>query len=801
MSFRGSWLLPFAALCVTSCLDRSPGEFKAGELPSCTAKATDADHDGHEAMCRDDDGKLRGDDCDDHDAQRHPGHEEVCDPDNRDEDCNPKTFGERDIDGDGYADAHCCNAGDDGKLRCGEDCYDFVAKVHPGAVELCDRYDNDCDGKVDERVQVTRYADADHDGHAAVGAERIKVCPGDREGAEKADDCDDDDDLVFPGMPEICDGRDNDCDGKPERSGEAHPIAWYLDADGDGFGLASAQIAVSCQPPPFAVLCRDGVSPELCVPADPDALSTPPGSHALMQSFAPRSGDCDDADPEIHPGAQERCNAADDDCDGRADFAIGVNDFEDDDGDGAADPACELDAADCDDREPRSNSQRAEICDELDNDCDGKIDEQLKSTAYYPDSDGDGYGDDRDDSISACVEGKRQSALAGDCDDGDPARNPSVAEICNARDDDCDSVSDEDLADCGKTLRLSGRVLRAEDARAVRGARVSAYDKYAALIDQTDSSASGLFTLTVPAGVVSIAVEAPAHSDLIGMVREIVVPSSNLVASLETASHWDAIAKSDDVTRDPARGLFVAKVVGATPAGGQGVVLGPQGGQAVSRAGSISVAGPQLPGFTPPIEAPFGQTLTSVTHYNLAPGAYGAMLTDVVGCQTFLVANLDSAMPPAGPPAQVIAYPVLANTVTQLRVDCSGSLGTCCSAHGERGCSDTAIEACVCAQRSSCCDSAWDGACANLVTAGGCSACSSVMPKADKCCSASDQPGCSIDEVQQCVCQVRPQCCAQAWDADCAAAVASLRCGLCPGADISASHYQSASERDAGAGD
>src|SRR5262249_7940789 len=149
---------------------------------------------------------------------------------------------------------------------------------------------------------------------------------------------------------------------------------------------------------------------------------------------------------------------------------------------------------------------------------------------------------------------------------GDAERNPGVAEICNARDDDCDGVSDEDVADCGKTIRLNGRVLRAEDDRTVRGARVSAYDKYAVLIDQTDSSASGLFTLRVPAGIVSIAVEAPAHSDLIGMVREIEVPSSNLVASLETASHWDAIAKSDDVTRDPARGLFVAKVVGAAPA-------------------------------------------------------------------------------------------------------------------------------------------------------------------------------------------------------------------------------------------
>ncbi len=84
-----------------------------------------------------------GRDCDDGDGVRYPGAVEVCDAD--DEDCNDETLGERDADGDGFHSAECCN-GD----VCADDCDDSRRDVHPGAAEACNAIDDDCDGAIDE---------------------------------------------------------------------------------------------------------------------------------------------------------------------------------------------------------------------------------------------------------------------------------------------------------------------------------------------------------------------------------------------------------------------------------------------------------------------------------------------------------------------------------------------------------------------------------------------------------------------------------------------------------------------------
>src|SRR5690606_27213938 len=86
----------------------------------CSEETRDADDDGSDSKA------CGGQDCDDADPNRFPGNPEVCDPDNRDEDCDPRTFGVRDLDGDGEPDAACCN-GD----NCGTDCDDTRAGVNP----------------------------------------------------------------------------------------------------------------------------------------------------------------------------------------------------------------------------------------------------------------------------------------------------------------------------------------------------------------------------------------------------------------------------------------------------------------------------------------------------------------------------------------------------------------------------------------------------------------------------------------------------------------------------------------------
>src|SRR5262249_31796709 len=124
-------------------------------ITSCGTGGTgDADGDGHRAS------SCGGDDCDDADANRHPGNRAICDGMERDEDCAPSTFGFRDGDGDSYGDATCCNTDLAGTMRCGDDCNDSRPNVHPALAEACDGLDNDCNGMTDEGVLITFYPDA-----------------------------------------------------------------------------------------------------------------------------------------------------------------------------------------------------------------------------------------------------------------------------------------------------------------------------------------------------------------------------------------------------------------------------------------------------------------------------------------------------------------------------------------------------------------------------------------------------------------------------------------------------------------
>ena len=121
-------------------------------------------------------------DCDDLDARSYPGADEICD--GRDNDCDGEVpDAEADADGDGI-------------LGCGGDCDDGNAAVHPGADELCNGIDDDCDGSVAEED------DGDGDGYAPCGG-----------------DCDDDDPHVSPGAADECGGEDSDCDGDPDTHG------------------------------------------------------------------------------------------------------------------------------------------------------------------------------------------------------------------------------------------------------------------------------------------------------------------------------------------------------------------------------------------------------------------------------------------------------------------------------------------------------------------------------------------------------------------------------------------------------
>jgi len=289
-----------------------------------------------------------------------------------------------DADGDGYADSACG----------GTDCNDAKPSVHPGAAEVCDGFDTNCDG-----VQWATDHDNDGDGFA--------VCAG---------DCDDSKAAVHPGAPEVCDGLDNDCNGNVPAN--------ERDVDKDGTGVCGGD----CNDfdaaiyPGSVEVCGDHKDNNCDGLTDDGSCVCPDLDGDTYLDHGCGGTDCDDHDSLVHPGAGEVCtDGIDNDCDGlidRADpDATDCPVCTDADGDGYATEGGGCGAVDCADNNPAVHPGAVEVCDGLDTNCDGVV--------GATDHDGDGDG------VALC---------AGDCNDADPAVHPGAAELCNGVDDDCNGI-------------------------------------------------------------------------------------------------------------------------------------------------------------------------------------------------------------------------------------------------------------------------------------------------------------------------------------------------------------------------
>jgi hypothetical protein len=445
-----------------------------------TTYYADKDSDGFgnsadsKVACTKPDGYVTNDDdANDNDNTVYPGATEVCDGKDNDQDGAADEFigttWYRDLDEDGYGDPNntikaCSPPEGIAYSSNDDDCNDADNTVHPGAPEVCDGKDNDCDGQVDDGAGTAYYRDADDDGFGDPN-NSVRSCSPPPGYVTSKIDCDDTDAGTYDSAAEICDGKDNDCDGQVDED-NTYGRTWYRDADGDGWGT-STDIVKSCSQP---------------------------------IGYVNKTGDCNDADRSVNPTAREECDGKDNDCDGVVDEDTDYSTvwYRDADGDAFGDinssittcnppPGYTRNSGDCDDTrpgdfmviyyedtdgdgygmgghlarcpgtEPRGWVQKTgdcnnndntvypgapEFCDGKDNDCDGQVDEGVKTT-WYQDADGDGYGNSSVNQQS-CTQPTGYVNRAGDCNDGNNTIHPGAREVCDGIDQNCNGGFPDD---------------------------------------------------------------------------------------------------------------------------------------------------------------------------------------------------------------------------------------------------------------------------------------------------------------------------------------------------------------------
>jgi hypothetical protein len=260
-----------------------------------------------------------------------------------------------DVDLDGYGSGAATNicAQPEGYVTDNTDCDDNSASVQPGATEICNSIDDNCDTQIDEGVQNSYYADTDGDGYGSGIA--TLACTAPTGYVTDNTDCDNTNAAVNTAATEVCNSIDDDCDTQIDEGFTF--INYYADVDSDGYGAGTATLV----------------------------CSAPAG-------YVTESTDCNDNSSAVNPGATEICNGIDDNCSGSADEGIALNTYYNDaDGDGygagLATTTCAILSAqyvsnntDCDDTNMAINTAATESClNSIDDNCNGTVNENCGS--------------------------------------------------------------------------------------------------------------------------------------------------------------------------------------------------------------------------------------------------------------------------------------------------------------------------------------------------------------------------------------------------------------------------------------
>jgi len=255
---------------------------------------------------------------------------------------------------------------------------------------------------------------------------------------------------------------------------------WFKDADGDGY--TDGVTKVSCEQPAGYVSqaqtgdCNDNdknINPNTVWFKDKDKdgytdgttkVSCEKPSDEYVSSAT--SGDCNDADSSMNPGKTEICDGKDNNCNGQIDEGFNVG------------QSCTVGIGECartgqyvckaDGSGTQCNATPGtptpEVCDGLDNDCNGQTDEGVL-LVFYKDMDGDGYTDGTTQVGCTAPSGYALSAISGDCNDNDPNINPARTEICDGKDNNCNGQTDEDNV-CGSASTFAKTIGGSGDDRA-----------------------------------------------------------------------------------------------------------------------------------------------------------------------------------------------------------------------------------------------------------------------------------------------------------------------------------------------